>query len=120
MDFHRTALARAFLHRDRVTPGAKPVPAPRSARSLATSASKPASLPTRFQFRLINQNASGIDVIVDSSGHLGTTTSSARFKENIQPMDKASEAVLSLQPVTFRYKKELDSKGIPQFDLVAE
>ena len=35
-------------------------------------------------------------------------------------MDKASEAVLSLQPVTFRYKKELDSKGIPQFGLVAE
>ncbi|PYK44250.1 MAG: hypothetical protein DME53_09280 [Verrucomicrobia bacterium] len=59
-------------------------------------------------------------MIVDSSGHLGTTTSSARFKENIQPMDKASEAVLSLQPVTFRYKKELDSKGIPQFGLVAE
>jgi Chaperone of endosialidase len=77
-------------------------------------------LPTRFQFRLINQNASGIGVIVDSSGHLGTTTSSARFKENIQPMDKASEAVLSLPSVTFRYKKELDSKGIPQFGLVAE
>jgi len=77
-------------------------------------------LPTRFQFRLINQNASGIGVIVDSSGHLGTTTSSARFTENIQPMDKASEAVLSLQPVTFRYKKELDSKGIPQFGLVTE
>jgi len=74
----------------------------------------------RFRFRLINRNASGIGVIVDSSGHLGTTTSSARFKENIQPMDKASEAVLSLQPVTFRYKKELDSKGIPQFGLVAE
>ncbi len=35
-------------------------------------------------------------------------------------MDKASEAVLSLHPVTFRYKKELDSKGIPQFGLVAE
>ena len=35
-------------------------------------------------------------------------------------MDKASEAVLSLQPVTFRYKKELDSKGIPQFGLVTE
>ena len=74
----------------------------------------------RFRFRLINRNASGIGVIVDSSGHLGTTTSSARFTENIQPMDKASEAVLSLQPVTFRYKKELDSKGIPQFGLVTE
>src|SRR5215472_10736792 len=64
--------------------------------------------------------AGGIGVIVDSSGHLGTSTSSARYKENIQPMDKASEAILSLQPVTFRYKHELDPKGIPQFGLVAE
>ena len=47
--------------------------------------------------------AGGNGVIVDSNGHLGTTTSSARYKENIQPMDKASEAILSLQPVTFRY-----------------
>jgi len=62
----------------------------------------------------------GIGVIVDSSGHLGTTTSSARYKEAIKPMDKASEAILALKPVTFRYKKELDSKGVPQFGLVAE
>jgi len=62
----------------------------------------------------------GVAVIVDSSGHLGTTTSSARFKEAIKPMDKASEAILALKPVTFRYKRELDSKGIPQFGLVAE
>jgi hypothetical protein len=62
----------------------------------------------------------GVAVIVDSSGHLGTTTSSARFKENIKPMDKASEAILGLKPVIFRYKKELDPEGIPQFGLVAE
>ena len=62
----------------------------------------------------------GIGVIVDSTGHLGTTTSSARFKDQIKPMDKASEAILSLQPVTFRYKKELDPDGITQFGLVAE
>ena len=62
----------------------------------------------------------GVAVIVDSSGHLGTTTCSARFKEAIQPMDKASEAILALKPVTFRYKKELDREGIPQFGLVAE
>jgi hypothetical protein len=49
-------------------------------------------------------------VIVDSSGHLGTTTSSARYKEAVKPMDKASEAILSLQPVTFRYKHDLDLK----------
>jgi hypothetical protein len=35
-------------------------------------------------------------------------------------MDRASEAILSLKPVTFRYKKELDSDAIPQFGLVAE
>jgi hypothetical protein len=62
----------------------------------------------------------GVAVIVDTTGHLGTTTSSARFKDAIKPMDKASEAILVLKPVTFRYKKELDPNGIPQFGLVAE
>jgi uncharacterized coiled-coil protein SlyX len=46
--------------------------------------------------------------------------SSGRFKEAIQPMDKASEAILALKPVTFRYKHEFDPDGIPQFGLVAE
>jgi hypothetical protein len=64
--------------------------------------------------------ANGSAVRVDSSGHLGTLTSSARFKEEIKPMDKASEILLALQPVTFRYKHELDPDGIPQFGLVAE
>jgi len=62
----------------------------------------------------------GVAVIVDTNGHLGTTTSSARFKDAIKPMDKASEAILALKPVTFHYKKELDPDGIPQFGLVAE
>jgi hypothetical protein len=62
----------------------------------------------------------GVGVIVDSSGHLGTVVSSQRFKDAIKPMDKASEAILALQPVTFHYKKELDPKAIPQFGLVAE
>ena len=53
-------------------------------------------------------------------GAPGILTSSARYKDNIKPMDKASEAVLSLKPVTFHYKKELDPEGIPQFGLVAE
>jgi hypothetical protein len=44
----------------------------------------------------------------DINGHLGRITSSARFKEAIKPIDKASEAILDLKPVTFRYKKELD------------
>src|SRR5205807_9512943 len=54
------------------------------------------------------------------SGQLGTATSSARFKDAIKPMEKASEAILAMKPVTFRYKKELDPEGIPQFGLVAE
>ena len=52
--------------------------------------------------------AGGVGVIVDTNGHLGTVVSSKRFKEEIKPMDKASEAILSLEPVTFRYKHELD------------
>jgi len=47
-------------------------------------------------------------------------TSSARFKDNIQPMDKASEALFALKPVSFRYKKEIDPTGTPQLGLVAE
>jgi hypothetical protein len=62
----------------------------------------------------------GIPVIVDSNGHLGITTSSARFKEEIKPLDEQSEAILSLRPVSFRYKKELDPSGNAQFGLVAE
>ncbi len=64
--------------------------------------------------------AGGVGVVIDQSGHLGTVTSSVRYKEEVKPMDKASEAILSLQPVTFRYKHDLDPDGIPQFGLVAE
>src|SRR5205807_1109075 len=64
--------------------------------------------------------AGGVGVIIDTNGHLGTVVSSERFKDEIKPMDKASEAILALKPVTFRYKHELDPKGIPQFGLVAE
>ena len=64
--------------------------------------------------------AEGVGVVVDTDGHLGTVVSSERFKSEIKPMDKGSEAILALKPVTFHYKKELDPKGIPQFGLVAE
>jgi uncharacterized coiled-coil protein SlyX len=64
--------------------------------------------------------AGGVGVIIDTNGHLGTVVSSERFKDEIKSMDKASEAILALKPVTFRYKKELDPDGIPQFGLVAE
>ena len=49
--------------------------------------------------------ASGAAVIVDSNGHLGTVTSSKRFKDNIKPMDKASEVLLALKPITFQYNR---------------
>jgi len=62
----------------------------------------------------------GASVFVNSLGKLGTATSSRRFKEEIKLMDQASEALFALKPVTFRYKKELDSQGIRQFGLVAE
>jgi trimeric autotransporter adhesin len=65
-------------------------------------------------------SASGIGVFVNSSGQLGTTTSSLRFKEKIEPMNQNSEALFALKPVTFRYKKEIDQVGIRQFGLVAE
>ncbi len=65
-------------------------------------------------------SSGGTPVYVNSAGKLGTTTSSRRFKDDIKPMDKASEALLALKPVTFHYKKEIDPKGIPQFGLVAE
>jgi len=64
--------------------------------------------------------SSGAPVLVAANGHLGTITSSKRFKEEIKPMDKASEALFSLKPVSFRYKKELDPAGTQQFGLVAE
>ena len=64
--------------------------------------------------------AGGAGVFVNLSGHLGTLTSSARFKDEIKPMGNASEAILALRPVSFRYKKDIDPQGIPQFGLVAE
>jgi predicted ribosome quality control (RQC) complex YloA/Tae2 family protein len=57
-------------------------------------------------------------VVIDSAGQLGTMSSSRRFKTEINPMDKASEAIFELKPVTFHYKS--DKKNTPQFGLVAE
>jgi hypothetical protein len=62
----------------------------------------------------------GRPVMINANGRLGTAPSSARFKEEIKPMDKASEAILALKPVMFRYKKEVDAERTPQFGLVAE
>jgi Chaperone of endosialidase len=59
-----------------------------------------------------------LPVIVSDGGQLGTAPSAARFKKEIKPMDKVSESILALKPVTFHYKS--DTKGTPQFGLVAE
>src|SRR5258705_3325129 len=67
-------------------------------------------------------NGDGINVIIDSSGQLGTSNSSRRFKKDIRPMDQISEAVLALRPVTFHYRNQ-DTKraeDAPQFGLIAE
>lgn len=60
----------------------------------------------------------GTPVVVDSAGQLGTVSSSRRFKHEIRPMAEASEAILALKPVTFRYKS--DRNGVSQFGLIAE
>ena len=64
--------------------------------------------------------ANGVGVIVSPQGQLGTVVSSECFKDGIKPMDKASEAILALQPVTFHYKKELDPESIRSSSVWAE
>jgi trimeric autotransporter adhesin len=59
-----------------------------------------------------------IPVLIDSAGQLGTVSSSRRFKSEIKPMDRGSEAILALKPVTFHYKS--DASGTSQFGLIAE
>jgi Chaperone of endosialidase len=60
----------------------------------------------------------GDTVVVDANGQLGTVASAAHFKKEIKPMDKTSEAILALKPVSFQYKS--DRKGTLQFGLIAE
>jgi len=59
-----------------------------------------------------------LPVLVDAVGQFGTMSSSRRFKSDIKPMDKTSEAILALTPVTFHYKN--DNTGTQQFGLIAE
>ena len=64
----------------------------------------------------------GVDgVTVDlTTGKLGHGVSSRRFKEQIKPMDAASEAIYSLVPVTFHYNKAIDPRQTLDFGLIAE
>ncbi|MGC1322728.1 MAG: tail fiber domain-containing protein [Candidatus Udaeobacter sp.] len=64
------------------------------------------------------QNPDAIPMLIDSAGQLGTMNSSRRYKTDIQPMDKASESILALKPVRFRYK--IHKNTTPQFGLIAE
>jgi hypothetical protein len=74
-----------------------------------------------FIGQIFNATSSGgTAVFINSNGRLGTSTSSQRFKEEIKPMERASETLFALRPVTFRYKKGIDPQRIPQFGLVAE
>jgi len=62
----------------------------------------------------------GSPVVVAAGGQLGVAASSRQFKDDITPMEKASEAILALNPVTFHYKKNIDPDRTAQFGLVAE
>lgn len=62
----------------------------------------------------------GTAVFIDANHKLGTMTSSRRFKEDINPMNNASDALFALNPVTFHYKKDIDPTATSQFGLVAE
>ena len=65
-------------------------------------------------------SSGGTGVFVNSAGEAWYYYFSRLFKDDIKPMNKASEALFALKPVTFRYKKAIDQQGIPQFGLVAE
>jgi len=64
------------------------------------------------------QSGTTAPVIVSNNGQLGTVVSSERFKKDIASMQKTSEAILALRPVTFHYRT--DAGNTPQFGLIAE
>jgi hypothetical protein len=69
----------------------------------------------------ITANNNAIPVMIDSSGQLGTISSSRRFKEDIQDMGDASRGLMRLRPVTFRYQKPFADGSKPiQYGLIAE
>ena len=67
-------------------------------------------------------SGAGTDLVtVDlTTGLLGHLSSSRRYKEDIKPMNKSSEVVYQLKPVTYRYKKDIDRTQSPAFGLIAE
>ena len=75
---------------------------------------------TTYIAGIAGTGVSGRAVKINAAGQLGTPPSARRFKEEIKPMDKVSEAILALRPICFRYKKKIDPDRTPQFGLVAE
>jgi Chaperone of endosialidase len=75
---------------------------------------------TRIRNIASTAQANGVFVTVGANGKLGFQASSRRYKDDIKPMDKASEALFSLKPVSFRYKQEIDPARSPDFGLIAE
>src|SRR5262249_15378299 len=65
-------------------------------------------------------SSGGTAVVINSNNKLGTVVSSKRFKEDIEPMNDASDPLFSLKPVTFHYKHDIDPDRKGQFGLVAE
>jgi hypothetical protein len=67
-----------------------------------------------------NQSSGSQAVYVNSEGKLGLITSSRRLKDEIKPMEQASEVIYRLKPVSFRYKKEIEPTRPLSFGLIAE
>ena len=66
-------------------------------------------------------SATGITVLIDTNGQLGTVSSSRRFKENIVNMDTLTNNLMQLRPVAFNYKKEFGGDGLTrEYGLIAE
>jgi hypothetical protein len=65
-----------------------------------------------------NSSVSGLPVVIDSTGQLGTTSSSERFKTAIESMGSTTEKLQHLQPVTFKYKN--DPQRTVRYGLIAE
>jgi hypothetical protein len=69
----------------------------------------------------VKTTTAGTAVFIDSEGQLGTVSSSIRYKEDVQPIADASERLMKLRPVKFRYKKADASGAKPiQYGLIAE
>ena len=89
---------------------------------------RPAPVATESQHTYIgNINSTSVSgagtdsVTVDlTTGLLGHLSSSRRYKDNIKPMDNASETLYRLKPVTYRYKKDVDRTQSLDYGLIAE